>query len=376
MGTTKQAVRTINFLDHFQNLQDPRQASKIYYPLDEVLLLVLCAVISGANSWVDIAAWGDRKLDFLRRFLAYEHGTPSHDQLGLIFAALDAKQFQQCFIDWVSNLKSGLQGVVAIDGKTLRRAFDKGGGQSHIHMVSAWSSSQRLVLGQTKVDDKSNEITAIPTLLELLTLKGVIVTIDAMGCQREIAAKILSKEADYVLALKGNQGALRMDIEQFFQEQKSRAFADTTVSKHETVDKDHGRLETRCVTVCADIGWLQEQHKWPGLAAIIMVEYTATGGATRAETRYYIASFVATAATMAAAIRDHWGIENSLHWVMDMAFRDDECRIRTKNAPANFVTIKHAATNLLRLSKGKESLRLKRNIAAWDTDFLYQVITT
>jgi predicted transposase YbfD/YdcC len=365
---------TIDFVQHFKGLFDPRQARKVQYPLDEVLLLVLCAVISGADSWVEVATWGKKKLDFLRRFLPYANGTPSHDQLGLIFAVLDATQFQQCFIDWVASLKQAVQGVVAIDGKTLRRAFDRGGTQGHIHMVSAWCSEQNLVLGQTKVDDKSNEITAIPALLDLLTLKGAIVTIDAMGCQREIAAKILSKDADYVLALKGNQGSLRQDVELFFQEQKANDFADITVSQHETVDNDHGRFETRRVTVCADIDWLQERHNWPGLRAIIMVEYTATGGATRDETRYYIASFVADADATGRAIRDHWGIENGLHWVMDMAFRDDECRIRTLNAPANFVTMKHAASNLLRTSKGKESLQLKRHIAAWDTDALYAFI--
>lgn len=371
---SRQGRPTIDFLQHFKGLSDPRQASKVHYPLDEVLLLVLCAVISGADGWVEVATWGKKKLDFLRRFLPYECGTPSHDQLGTLFGALDAKQFQQCFIDWVAGLKKAVQGVVAIDGKTLRRAFDKGGNQGHIHMVSAWCSSQNLVLGQTKVDDKSNEITAIPALIELLTLKGAIVTIDAMGCQREIAAKILGKEADYVLALKGNQGSLREDIELFFQEQKARDFADTTVTRHETVDKDHGRLEMRRVTVCGDIDWLRKQHNWPGLRAIIMVEHAATGGAARNETRYYIASFIADAAIMGAAIRDHWGIENGLHWVMDLAFRDDECRIRTLNAPANFVTMKHAASNLLRTSKGKESLQLKRHIAAWGTDALFECI--
>jgi hypothetical protein len=338
------------------------------------LLLVLCAVVAGADGWVEVATFGKKKIDFLRRFLAYEYGTPSHDQLGLLFGALNAKQFQQCFIKWVASLTHALRGVVAIDGKTLRRAFDKNGEQGYIHMVSAWSSEQRIVLGQTKVSDKSNEITAIPELLDLLELEGAIVTIDAMGCQRDIAEKIVSKKANYVLALKGNQGTLRADIELFFQEQKARDFADTKVDVHTTNDKDHGRLETRRITVCSDIEWLQEIHQWPGLKSIIMVEYTSSGVATRNETRYYIASFVEKAEAMAGAIRDHWGVENGLHWVMDMAFRDDECRIRTRNAPANFVTIKHAASNLIRHSKGKESLQLKRHIAAWDIEALYDII--
>lgn len=366
----------IAFLEHFKTLEDTRQQSKVHFPLDEVLLLVLCAVISGADGWVEIAAWGKKKLDFLRRFLPYAYGTPSHDQLGNIFAVLDARQFQQCFIGWVSSLKEAIQGVVAIDGKTLRRAFDNGGNQSYVHMVSAWCSRQRLVLGQTEVADKSNEITAIPALLELLSLEGAIVTIDAMGCQREIAEKILEKKAAYILALKGNQGTLREDVEAFFQQQKCLGFTLLKTDRHETIEKDHGRIETRRVTVFEDIAPLQKRHKWPGLQALVMVEYETSGSVVRHETRYFIASFTASAKDFAAFIRDHWGIENGLHWVMDMAFRDDECRIRTKNAPANFVTIKHAASNLLRSSKGKESLQLKRHIAAWDTNFLYDVIAS
>jgi predicted transposase YbfD/YdcC len=364
----------IAFLEYFGTLEDRRQQSKVQFPLDEVLLLVLCAVISGANGWVEIATWGKKKLDFLRRFLPYTYNTPSHDQLGNIFAVLDAKQFQQCFIQWVASLRKALREVVAVDGKTLRRAFDKGGNQGYVHMVSAWCSQQRLVLGQTKVAEKSNEIMAIPELLELLSIEGAIVTIDAMGCQRQIAEKIRNKKADYILALKGNQGTLREDVEAFFQKQKVLDFTLLKVDQFETVEKDHGRLEKRRITVFTDIEPLQKQHKWPGLQALIMVEYECSGVVTRNETRYFIASFVAGAKDFATFIRDHWGIENGLHWVMDMAFRDDECRIRTKNAPANFATIKHAASNLLRTSKGKESLQLKRHIAAWDTDFLYNVV--
>lgn len=368
------AAAKIGFLEHFESLEDPRQEKKVLYPLDEVLLLALCAVICGAEGWVEVAAFGRKRLEFLRRFMPYEEGTPSHDQLGLIFAALDAKRFQQCFIGWAEGLKSALGGVIAIDGKTLRRSFGKGGRQGAIHMISAWCSGQRLVLGQAQVDGKSNEITAIPELLKLLTLKGAIVTIDAMGCQREIAAAIIDREADYILALKGNQGRLREDVELFFREQKARGFADASVDRHETADKDHGRLETRRVTVCTDIAWLQERHDWPGLQAIIMVEYAASGGADRCETRYYIASRAASAAVLAGAIRQHWGIENGLHWTLDVTFRDDDCRIRTKNAPANFVTVKHMAINLLRASKGKESMQLKRHLAAWDQEFLYEII--
>ncbi len=366
----------IEFLGHFDNLEDPRQQAKLLYPLNEVLLLTLCAVLSGADSWVEIAAFGEKKLAFLRRFAPFENGTPSHDQLGIIFAALDSKTFQQCFIDWAAQLKDAVSGVVAIDGKTLRRSFDRAGGQGPIHMISAWSSSQRLVLGQAKVDGKSNEITAIPQLLDLLTIEGAIVTIDAMGCQRDIAAKIIAKGAGYVFSLKGNQGTLREDIELFFGEQGERDYADTTIACHEAVEKSHGRLETRRTIVCGDIEWLCERHDWPGLRSIIMVEYSAeTPKGTRREIRFYISSLAPDAPALAAAIRQHWGIENGLHWVMDMVFRDDECRIRTKNAPANFTTIKHMASNLLRTSTGKQSMRLKRHLAAWDEGFLYEVVT-
>ena len=278
-------------------------------------------------------------------------------------------------MDWVASLNSTISGVVAIDGKTSRRSLDKAGGKAAIHMISAWSSELNLTLAQRQVDGKSNEITAIPELLDLLTLKGAIITIDAMGCQRNIAAKIISKQADYILALKGNQGALRKDTELYMKEQDAVDFTDTTVTYHETVEKSHGRIETRKVTVCSDIEWLKARHNWPGLESIVMVQYSAIlQDKTRSEARFYIPSMTCGAEAHAKAIRDHWGIENGLHWVMDMVFRDDECRIRKGNAPANFTTIKHAASNMLRSVKGNQSIRLKRHLAAWDEDFLFQII--
>jgi predicted transposase YbfD/YdcC len=365
----------VDFLTHFSTLSDPRQQTKLLYPMAEILLLTLCAVLSGANDWVAVSAFGTKKLAFLRKFLPFSDGTPSHDQLGNIFAALDAAHFQACFMDWVASLNSTLSGVVAIDGKTSRRSLDKAGNKAAIHMISAWSSELNLTLAQRQVDGKSNEITAIPELLDLLTLKGAIVTIDAMGCQRDIADKIITKQADYVLALKGNQGALRKDTELFMKEQDAVGFADTTVTYHEVVEKSHGRIETRKVTVCSDIEWLKARHNWPGLESIVMVQYSAIlQDKTRSETRFYISSMTCDAEAHAKAIRDHWGIENGLHWVMDMVFRDDECRIRKGNAPANFTTIKHAASNMLRSVKGNQSLRLKRHLAAWDEDFLLQII--
>ncbi len=345
------------------------------YPLDEVLLLVLLGVIAGCESWVEIARYGDKKLALLRRFRPFKDGTPSHDQLGDIFAVLDAEQFQTCFVAWVAGLTGLGSELVAIDGKTLRRSYQEGGAKAPIHMVSAWSSGQNMVLGQVKVADKSNEITAIPKLLDMLTIKGAIVTIDAMGCQREIAAKIIEKEADYVLALKGNQGTLRDDVEEFFIEQKANEYADCKPSRHETLEKSHGRIERTTVTVVGDIDWLTERHPWAGLAGIVMVESCRElGSKIEHESRFYITSLPAAADRIGDAIRGHWGVENGLHWVMDMVFRDDECRIRKKNAPANFATVKHMASNLLRQAPGKDSLRVKRKVAAWDDDYLAAIV--
>jgi len=368
--------QVVEWLEHFRPIEDPRQSGKVWYPLEEMLLLCLLAVLAGAESWVEIAEFGKKKLEFLRRFRAFENGTPSHDQLGDLFAALDADAFQHCFIAWVASLTKLGPDIVAIDGKTLRRAYQEGGAKAPIHMISAWSARQRLVLGQTQVAEKSNEITAIPDLLDLLTLKGATVTIDAMGCQKEIAEKIKDKEADYVLALKGNQGTLSEDVELFFTEQKERKFADTAISRHQTLEKSHGRIETRTYTAIDDIDWLKERHDWAGLCSIVMVESVREiiGGKTESEMRFYISSLSADAERQGEAIRSHWGVENSHHWVMDMVFRDDECRIRKHNAPANFATIKHIASNLMRRAAGKHSMRVKRRLAAWDDAYLASLI--
>jgi predicted transposase YbfD/YdcC len=368
--------QVIEWLEHFGEIDDPRQSGKVWYPLEEMLLLCLLAVLAGAESWVEIAEFGKKKLEFLQRFRPFQNGTPSHDQLGDLFAALDAEAFQRCFIAWVGSLTKLGPDIVAIDGKTLRRAYQEGGAKAPIHMISAWSSRQRLVLGQAKVADKSNEITAIPDLLDLLTLKGAIVTIDAMGCQKEIAEKIKERGADYVLALKGNQGTLQQDVELFFTEQKARNFEDTTISRHETLEKSHGRIETRTYTAIDDIAWLTERHDWSGLKSIVMVDSSREiiGGKTESETRFYISSLSADGERQGEAIRGHWGVENSHHWVMDMVFRDDECRIRKHNAPANFATIKHIASNLMRRAEGKQSMRVKRRLAAWDDDYLASLI--
>ena len=344
------------------------------YPLDEVLLLCLLAVLAGAESFVEIARFGTQKLALLRRFRAFADGTPSHDQLGDIFATLDAEKFQHCFVAWVASLTGAPAGVIAIDGKTVRRSYQEKGRKAAIHMVSAFAARQRLVLGQVKVAEKSNEIVAIPKLLDMLAIDGAIVTIDAMGCQRAIARKIIDKRADYVLALKDNQGTLREDVEVFVEEQKANGFQHATISRDRTVDGDHGRIETRTTTVIHDTDWLRVRHDWPGLKSVVMVEsIREAGDKTEPETRFYITSLAMTAAQLAPVIRSHWAVE-SMHWVMDMVFRDDECRIRTEHAPANFTTIKHMAHNLIRKAPGKDSLRVRRKVAAWNDDFLASLI--
>ena len=333
-------------------------------------------MISGTDGWTSIAIYGQKKLELLRRFLPFENGTPSHDQLGILSSRLDIEVFQSCFISWVASLNETLGGVVAVDGKTPRRSFDTSKSQAALHMVSAWACGRKLVLGQRKVDDKSNEITAIPELLELLEIKGAIVTIDAMGCQRRICQKIDDREADYVIGLKGNQGNFLKDVERFFDENQKRNIGGDFVTHIETVDTDHGRIETRRYTVFSKIDWLSVRHKWPRLKTVIMTEYThEIKGKSKTVRRFHISSLTDSAEKMARYIRDHRQVENCLHWVLDVTFRQDDCRIRKKNAAASFTTINHAAINFLERAPGKKtSIPQKRRSAAWDDDYMEAII--
>lgn len=375
MADARKEPTSPEFLEHFASIADPRQAGKVLYPLNEIFLLVLCAVISGADGWTSIALYGRKKISLLRRFLSYEHGTPSHDQLGILFSRLDMEAFQRCFAAWVSSLHETFEGVVAIDGKTLRRSFDAADGKAAIHMISAWSCEHHMVLGQRKVDDKSNEITAIPELLSLLALQGAIVTIDAMGCQRTICQQIIDTDAEYIISLKGNQGNLHDDVVLFFDEYLEREIGGSFTSSSQVIEADHGRIETRQCTVCTEVGWLAKRHNWPGLNAVVMTQYTReVKGNTETVRRFYISSKVAAAEQISQYIRSHWQIENSLHWVLDVTFRQDDCRIRKGNAAANFATLNHAATNLLRNNKDKISLPQKRRSAAWDDDYMEAII--
>ena len=371
---------SVAFLNYFNDLPDVRQSGKVKYPLDEILLLCLLAVVAGAETITDIARFGRHKLAFLRRFRPFADGTPAHDHLGDILATLDPEPFERCFVAWVAAQTGVPAEVVAIDGKTVRRSGSKTSKKKKdpkgpIHIVSAFAARQRLVLGQVKVGEKSNEIVAIPKQLRMLAIEGAVVTIDAMGCQRDIAQTIIDKKADYILALKGNQGTLKDDVKLFVDEQKAVDFNDAKVSRDKTVDGDHGRIETREVTVVHDVEWLRERHDWPGLKSVVVVESTReVAGKIDREMRLYITSLVLLANQVGPMIRGHWMIENGLHWVLDMIFRDDECRVRTDNAPANFAIIKHIAYNLMRRAATKDSMRLRRKVAAWDDEFLASLI--
>lgn len=364
-------------LDHFSALEDPRQAWKVVYRLPEILLCVLCATMAGAEDFVEVERWARRKLDFLRRLLPFERGIPSHDTLNDVINALPAELFSQCFVTWVASLRDADPDIVAIDGKTSRRAHNRGKGRYPLHMVSAWASRQRLVLGQQACAEKSNEITAIPALLERLELTGALVTIDAMGCQTEIAKAIRAKGADYLLSLKDNWPALCAEVERFFADTHSR-----TLDRHNTTDGDHGRIEVRRHAVCHDIAWLTSDRRFPGewrfdgLAMVAMVESEVErAGKTSAERRYYLSSAKLSAKQFAAAVRAHWHVENRLHWVMDVVFHDDLMRLRTRNGPANMAAVKHMSLNLIRHINDKASLKVRRKTIGWDDDYLLAALT-
>ena len=364
--------------EHFADLEDPRIDRTKLHPLINILVIALCAAICGADTWVDIELFGQSKRKWFAKFLDLSNGIPSHDTFGRVFSLLSAEQFQHCFINWVQAICEVLKGqVVAFDGKTLRRSHNRTIGKAAIHMVSAWATKNQLVLGQTKVDDKSNEITAIPALIDLLELSGCIVTIDAMGCQKEIAKKIVEQGADYVLALKANQGTLHSDAQTLFEDAQAIGFADCDY--HKTVDKGHGRIEIRECWATAHSEYLAALYKpeqWAGLQTAIMVRAERqVGEKQETETRYFISSLPGNAEQLLSAVRDHWHIENRLHWVLDVTFREDDSRIRKGNAAQNMAVIRHMALNLLKREQStKRSIRGKRLKAGWDEDYLARVL--
>lgn len=367
--------------EHFRPLKDPRTGRMVGHYLIEILIITICAVICGADDWVAVETFGQAKEKWLRTFLHLPNGIPSHDTFRRVFAQLESEAFQACFVSWVQSIAQLDQGeIVPIDGKCLRRSYDRNSGKAAIYMVSAWASGNRLVLGQWKTDEKSNEITTIPKLLKRLALQGCIVTIDAIGCQTNIAQQIIEQEADYVLALKGNQGTLHRDVRSLFDYAFEKEFHNIEHDTHQTVNKGHGRLEIRRYWTISDpefLTWLDPEGKWAGLASMGLVEaQRRIAGQITTEVRYYISSLAGDAIQFSRAVRAHWQIENCLHWVLDISFREDDCRLRTGHSPQNMAILRHIALNLLhREQSAKCGVKNKRLKAAWDNDYLLKVLS-
>ena len=358
-----------DFIETFEDLEDPRTGNAKLHDFHEVLLIALLAILSGGETCADMALFARTKQAFLRTIMTLENGPPSHDTFSRVFRLMDPIQFRACFIAFMQRFAVACEGVVAFDGKTLRRSFDKASAASPLHMVSAFAADTRLVLGQIAVDDKSNEITAMPKLIDMLTLKGRVVTADALNCQREIAAKICQKEADYALALKGNQGTLFSDVREFLDD------PETPLERHETTAGDHGRIEVRTAAISTDIDWLQTSHDWPGLTAIGKIYSTREmGETTSTETRYYLLSAAFTAARFNDIVRSHWAIENSLHWVLDVTMNEDQMRNRLDHGPQNLAMLRHLALNLAKLEPSKGSMRGKLKRAGWDDRYLLELL--
>jgi predicted transposase YbfD/YdcC len=369
-------------LEHFSAIEDPREAWRVAHPLPEILLLVVCGTIADCDDYDTIAAWGEQRLEFLRRFLPYHHGVPGARWLTLLMNRIDPALFSACFTAWVREVWPDRADLIAIDGKTSRRSHNRSAGQAPLHLVSAFATTDRLVLGQEAVEEASNETSAIPILLERLAaagaLEGAIVTIDAIACNPTIAAAVTAAGADYLLAVKANQPTLRAEIETFF--------ADAPPAGLDTVsdlDKGHGRIEQRTVTLAREVDWLGGDRRFPGelrlpgVACIIKVtSRTELKDRGRFDTRYYVSSASLTAQAAAHAVRGHWGIENRLHWVLDVVFRDDQSRLRTGHGAKNMAVVRHFAINLVRAATDKKSIKLRRKIAGWAGDYLASILQT
>ena len=364
---------------HFSDLTDPRVDRTKRHTLRDILVIAICAVIAGADNWEDVEAFGKAKREWFQTFLELPNGIPSHDTFTRVFARLDPEQFQTCFLRWIVAVSERLGGqVIAIDGKVLRRSHERGIGQAAIDMVSAWATANRLVLGQVKVTEKSNEITAIPRLLEVLDISSCIVTIDAMGCQTDIAQMIVDHEADYVLALKDNQGQLHEDVQLLFNDLESSQYRAYACEYVKTVDKGHGRLEIRECWTISDLevlSHLRGFERWPHLQTVSRIRaQRRIGDETSCEDRYHIAT-ITGAQRVLRAVRAHWGIENELHWTLDIAFDEDRCRVRKDHGPENLALLRHLALNLLKHEKTcKRGMKGKRLLAGWNQDYLLKVL--
>ena len=364
-------------IECFSTLKDPRIERNKSHQLIDIIVLSISAIASGADGWEAIEDFGKTKLDWLRQFVPLKNGIPSHDCIAYVLSRLSPTGFRQCFMDWTQAVRQQTGGeIIAVDGKTARGSRDRKNNRSPLHMVSAWACQNRLVLGQEATEEKSNEITAIPKLLSILALKGCIVTLDAMGCQRAIAKQIIDQEGDYVIGLKGNQGNLLEAVEDFFDEAQKQQFKGVSYDYTEEQDKDHGRLEVRRYWISDDLYSLPERQKWQGLHSIGMVERECWQGEEKAtiERRYFINSIEAKAKNFAKAVRGHWGVENPLHWRLDVVLGDDASRIRKGNGPAIMTSLRHLCMNLFECEGSSISLAKKRRKAAWDDDYRTKVL--
>jgi len=367
---------SIRIADHFTELTDPRRRQPTY-PLLNIVTMALCAVICGCDDFVSIADWARMKKDWLAKFLDMRAGVPSHDRFNAIFAGIKPAEFEKCLLSWIASLQEVTGGqLIAIDGKTLRGSYDRASSKSAIHMVSAWASANHISLGQVVVDEKSNEITAIPKLLELLEISGSLVTIDAMGCQSEIAEKIIAGGGDYVLAVKGNQPALLSGIESFFMDHLTDEFARVKTSQYETHEQGHGRVERRSYFVCDLPQELPDANRWKGLKRIgLTINETLRGEKPTLEVRYYIMSRKLTARQFAKAARGHWSIENSLHWQLDVTFGEDKSRVRQGHADTNCSLLRRTALSLLKREQtAKVGVKNRRLRAGWNDEYLEKVL--
>lgn len=364
-------------LDHFSSLSDPRIELKSSHILVEIVAMALCGIIAGADNWVEIADFAKEKKDWFKTFLKLPAGTPSHDTFGRVFAMINPEEFGTCFISWLQRLFPSLDSdVISIDGKTSRRSHDRTNGKNPIHMVSAWALGQGLVLGQVKTEDKSNEITAIPELLRTLDLEGSVVTIDAMGAQKNITKQIIEQQGDYAISLKGNQGRFHQEVRELFDDAEKNGYTHLANDTYTSVDGSHGRVETRRCVITDDVDWFADKSDWTGLNTIAMIESTREiEDRVENERRFFISSLPMDAHGFLTVARGHWAVENNLHWCLDVSFREDESRARKENAPENLAIMRRFALSLIKKdSARKAGIAASRKRAGWSLDYLKHLL--